>query len=240
MKRHNGTNSFLLEYQQDPQKNFELLKVSGTTIPRNLFDDRCVLTSSVRSQRIDSKLAITGAVFLPVSGTIIAPDGHLILSSSRSFVYISSSLIVRGDINIKRQNSTTQYMILSGDGTGNYITAVGPSTGKKRLIIESLYDIIAGTPSSNSEILFRVSSSLSPKNVMILTESGSVGIGTTVVNPWAVLDVVSISGAFIPPRMTTTQRDAMTPTNGMIVYNSTLNKFNFYQNGAWVTGTFGA
>ena len=35
--------------------------------------------------------------------------------------------------------------------------------------------------------------------------------------------------------MTTTQRDAMTAVNGMIIYNATTAVFNFYENGAWVT-----
>jgi hypothetical protein len=63
--------------------------------------------------------------------------------------------------------------------------------------------------------------------------SGNVGIGTT--SPQGALDVNSTTGAFIVPRMTTTQRDALTPVNGMIIYNTTTNQFNFYENGAWVT-----
>jgi hypothetical protein len=62
--------------------------------------------------------------------------------------------------------------------------------------------------------------------------SGSVGIGTT--NPQGALDVNSTTGAFIVPRMTTAQRDALTAVNGMIIYNTTNNQFNFYENGAWV------
>ncbi len=35
------------------------------------------------------------------------------------------------------------------------------------------------------------------------------------------------------PSLTTTQRDALTPTAGMLIYNSTTTKFNKYENGAW-------
>ena len=62
---------------------------------------------------------------------------------------------------------------------------------------------------------------------------GNVGIGTT--SPQGALDVSSTTGAFIVPRMTTTQRDALTAVNGMIMYNTTTNQFNFRENGAWVT-----
>jgi len=34
--------------------------------------------------------------------------------------------------------------------------------------------------------------------------------------------------------LTTTARDALTASNGMVIYNSTLNKFQGYENGAWV------
>jgi hypothetical protein len=63
--------------------------------------------------------------------------------------------------------------------------------------------------------------------------TGNVGIGTA--SPQGALDVSSTTGAFIVPRMTTTERDALTAVNGMIIYNTTDNQFNFYENGAWVT-----
>jgi len=46
-----------------------------------------------------------------------------------------------------------------------------------------------------------------------------------------ILDITSTKGALLLPRMTTTQRDALTAVNGM--FNSTDNKFQAYENGAW-------
>lgn len=43
------------------------------------------------------------------------------------------------------------------------------------------------------------------------------------------------AGALELTGMTTAQRDALTPGNGMIIYNSTLNKFQGYENGVWVS-----
>ncbi|MDI6767956.1 MAG: hypothetical protein QME52_14140, partial [Bacteroidota bacterium] len=68
---------------------------------------------------------------------------------------------------------------------------------------------------------------------MVISSAGNVGIGTT--SPQGALDVSSTTGAFIVPRMTTAERDALTTVNGMIIYNTTTNQFNFYENDAWVT-----
>ncbi len=68
---------------------------------------------------------------------------------------------------------------------------------------------------------------------MTVLNNGNTGIGTT--TPQGALDVSSTTGGFIVPRMITAQRGALTPVNGMIIYNTTTNQFNFYENGAWVT-----
>ena len=59
--------------------------------------------------------------------------------------------------------------------------------------------------------------------------TGNVGIGTTTPNARAILDLTSTTKAFMPPRMTTTQRNAIvSPTAGMVIYNTTTNKLNVY------------
>lgn len=71
--------------------------------------------------------------------------------------------------------------------------------------------------------------------VMTIENSGRVGIGTT--TPAGVIDLTSTTGGFIVPRMTAVQVAALTPVNGMIVYDTTNNKFQFYENGSWVSGS---
>lgn len=68
---------------------------------------------------------------------------------------------------------------------------------------------------------------------MRIDSSGNVGIGTTA-NAAAILDVASTTKGFLPPRMTGTERDAIAaPPAGLMVYNTTTNKLNFYNGTAW-------
>jgi len=61
-----------------------------------------------------------------------------------------------------------------------------------------------------------------------------VGIGTTAPAASALLDMSSTTRGFLPPRMTTAQRDAIAgPVAGLMVYNNTTGRLNFYNGAAW-------
>ncbi len=91
------------------------------------------------------------------------------------------------------------------------------------------------TANANAEIVFGAHTG--GEDVRIAAD-GSVGIGTAGSPATsALLDLTSTTGALLVSRMTTVQRDALTAVNGMIIYNSTTNAFNFYENGFWVTGS---
>jgi Fibrobacter succinogenes major domain (Fib_succ_major) len=68
----------------------------------------------------------------------------------------------------------------------------------------------------------------------------NIGIGTTTPNASAITEMNSTNQGFLPPRMTTTQRNAIvSPASGLQIYNSTTGCLNFYSGSAWyeVCGT---
>jgi hypothetical protein len=70
---------------------------------------------------------------------------------------------------------------------------------------------------------------------MRIDSSGNVGIGTSSPNAAARLDVSSTTSGFLPPRMTTAQRDAIvSPPNGLMLYNTTTDKLQVRAAGSWV------
>lgn len=66
------------------------------------------------------------------------------------------------------------------------------------------------------------------------TVTAQVGIGTTTPATSAVLDVRSTSKGFLPPRMDSTQRNAITtPSAGLTIYNTTIKAYQVYNGTAW-------
>jgi len=71
-------------------------------------------------------------------------------------------------------------------------------------------------------------------NLLICPNGGSLAVGTTSPSAAAKLDVASTTQGFLPPRMTTAQRDAIsTPPAGLVIYNTSTNVLNFYNGSAW-------
>lgn len=60
-----------------------------------------------------------------------------------------------------------------------------------------------------------------------------VSIGSDQPHPSAKLQIDSGSQGFLPPRMSTAQRNSINATNGLIIMNITTGKLNFYFNGTW-------
>ena len=58
---------------------------------------------------------------------------------------------------------------------------------------------------------------------------GTLGVGTSTPNAGAAVEISSTTGALLLPRMTTTQRDAIsTPERGMMIFNTEVKKFQGY------------
>ena len=64
--------------------------------------------------------------------------------------------------------------------------------------------------------------------------NAQVGIGTTTPNASAVLDLTSTNQGLLPPRLTTTQRNAISsPATGLTIYNTTLNCIEYFNGTGW-------
>lgn len=66
------------------------------------------------------------------------------------------------------------------------------------------------------------------------TATAGIAIGAAAPVATAQLELVSTTRGFLPPRMTTTQRDAIgSPAEGLTIYNTTTQVLNFFNGSAW-------
>ena len=71
----------------------------------------------------------------------------------------------------------------------------------------------------------------------IHNNGSEIGIGTSSPNSTAKLEVASTTQGFLPPRLTTTQRDAIvSPASGLTIYNTTVNCLQWWNGTIWYDG----
>lgn len=79
-------------------------------------------------------------------------------------------------------------------------------------------------------------------SLFFISSFAQVGIGTTTPNASSVLELSSTNKAFIPPRMTSQQREQIAnPVQGMMIYNTSTTCVEVYRGSGWFnicTGTF--
>ena len=112
-------------------------------------------------------------------------------------------------------------------GTGNGIT-----TGSYNTIIGSQ---ITGLSSSLSNTIILADGQGNQR--LYIDNTGQVGIGTTSPSASAILDVSSTTKGFLPPRMTTTEKNAIANTAGLVVFDTTLAKLCVNSGAGWETIT---
>jgi uncharacterized protein (TIGR02145 family) len=68
----------------------------------------------------------------------------------------------------------------------------------------------------------------------LYNNGSNLGIGTTSPDASAITEMNSTTKGFLPPRMTTVQRDAIAaPAIGLVIFNTTTNCLNFFMGSGW-------
>lgn len=133
------------------------------------------------------------------------------------------------------------------NASGRYSSAIGYQSISKALggTVVGLLNDIADTPDPNdtasTDRIFQVGNGYfdandeeARSNALTVLRNGNTGIGTTTPAPSALLEISSTTKGFLPPRMNTSQRNAITsPASGLTIYNTSSNTVEVYNGSSW-------
>lgn len=138
-----------------------------------------------------------------------------------------------------RGTAAAPSAVLSGDtlmgfaGVG-YGTTGYASNGSGYILIRASETFTDTSNATNMQFFTTPTASITPVQRMNVSSDGHVSIGTGAPAASAKLDIQGTDGALVIPRMTTAQKNALTATAGMTVYDTTLARFECYTS-AWGT-----
>jgi hypothetical protein len=157
-----------------------------------------------------------------------------------SRVHIKGEGATSGTTSLLVQNSDANDMLKITDNGGTTLKSLGASN---TLILDASSGVTGfQMNSSNGQQRFRIQATSSvtrftPNN----SNSAFTFLGSSIYTDGAFdtpdssakLEVKSTTQGFLPPRMTTTQRDAIEPATGLIVYDTTTNNLQCYDGSSW-------
>ena len=210
------------------------------------------LSCSGNSIAIGNRPIVSGSNSINISNALFGIDQNKITNNQcfiiGSSVSLESTADNQGILNaynlfIGRPARATSTLGDSKDGVATSINGMGgyaktDATGGN-LTINGGVGLGAGT---SGDIIFGTATpATSGTTIQTLTSrwwvKGSTGTLSNVASPnaSAQVQIDSTTQGFLPPRMTTTQKNAIaTPAAGLQVYDSTLNQMSYYNGTTWV------
>lgn len=109
--------------------------------------------------------------------------------------------------------------VLTGTSPGAYVSSITGTTNQ------------VNASASTGAVTLSLPQSI---NTSAAVQFSTLGLGSAIVAS-AILALTSTSLGFLPPRMSTAQRDLIaSPATGLLIYNTTTNLYNSYNGSAWV------
>jgi hypothetical protein len=185
----------------------KLAAISGI----NTGDQTTITGNAGTATKLAASKNINGVAFDGSADITVTAAAETLTGTTLNSTVTGSSLTSVGTIGTGTWNGTVIDVIHGGTGTNN-----GSITGTSALTFT------AGSTNQNI--------SIKPSG----TGSVIVGNGTTSPTSSAALDVSSTTQGFLPPRMTTAQRDSITsPVEGLTIWNTTNSQLEVHDGSYW-------
>jgi len=179
-----------------------------------------------------------------VGGDLQLATGNIVINTAAKGITTGSAI----SLGLGTNNSVTAVTI---DTSGNLGVGAAPNaTSGRNITVSSIESSIALVTSGQRS--FTIASggnyqytpgilsfidNTAAATRMVIDSIGNVGIGTASPAATALLDVQSTTKGVRFPNMTTTQKNAITPSAGTVIFDTTLAKLCVYSGSAWQTIT---
>jgi hypothetical protein len=166
-------------------------------------------------------------------------------------IYLTADGGNLGAIKFVKTNGT-QLMQINDISTVATINGIGATSATTSLLVQNSAGTAALTVKDDLVVTFGNYIAFANNDLIVPSNSsgalelrpivgkvllkGATAINTTGAMPVAsaMLDIVSTTSGFLPPRMTTTQKNAIaSPATGLVLYDSTTNKLQCYDGSTW-------
>lgn len=179
-----------------------------------------------------SNLEVAGAsTFSGAINAIGGVSGNLVVSGDTTLsgnVSLAKNLAVVGNISTSTLNVASTLAVA---GTSAFTGAINTIGGVSGNLVVSGNTTLSGNVSLAKNLSVIANTSTATLNV---NTSAKIASGGGTADASSILELQSTTKGFLPPRMTATQRDAISsPTNGLVVFNTDTQTLNQYASSAW-------
>ena len=236
-----------LFYNESGAKNVSIGESSGVFIadgatPLTIANDSTFLGANTKALQDDStnEIVIGAGTTGYGSNTVTLGNTNIANTILRGKVGIGTITPNNLLDVVKNQPQPTRINIENIDAAGTSTIRFTNLTGAAAALFENSTNQFTFQNATNGgNIRFQTTNMLGATLTALIVDSDqSVGVGVTIIEKTAKLQVDSNSKGFLPPRMTSLEReDIVSPANGLIVYDTTLQAFCGYADNGWKTFT---
>ncbi len=227
-------NSLLL-YQ--PTNNLSLFSDGGVitfhtaTAERARYNASGELLLNTTTDAGDYKLQVSGNAYVTGTTVLAATSGHVGVGTTTPNLESNSAI---RELTVSKTDAAVSVADLNLQGSrkfdGATVTRIGTINFWQETNAIARINGMRSTADNSGALDFLTNNAgggLTER--MRITAAGNIGIATLIPDASAQLDVSSTTRGFLPPRMTTTQRNAISsPAAGLIIYNTTDSKLQVY------------
>jgi hypothetical protein len=160
--------------------------------------------------------------------------GNLGIGTTSINARLESALSTSNGVSVSLRITNSSAASVS-PGQGVQMDFVNDNGFNASVSSSAIRSITTSTANGGADLLFLNYNGSALTEYMRISRLGKVGIATSSINASARLQVDSTTEGFLPPRMTTTQKNAIgTPAAGLMVYDTTLNQMSYYNGTTWI------